>query len=78
MFIGYVSKRLEDICTSVEKARKVLPNDAHVKRLYAQIQYLHTTQTLADIPIHSSPLHLHPLRGDRKGLWAVSIKERWR
>jgi len=78
MLIGYVSKRVEAICTSVEKARKVLPNDEHIKRFLALLQNLHTHQTLADIPIHTSPLHLHPLRADRKGFWAATIKGKWR
>jgi len=78
MLIGYVSKRIEGICTSKVKARKVLPNDEHINRLFHRLTMLAAYSTLAEIPILSSPLQLHPLRADRKGSWAVSIKGKWR
>jgi len=78
MLLGYVSKRVEGICTSELKARKVLPNNQHILRFFQRLRELRAFSTLADIPIHSSPLHLHPLRGDRMGSWAVTIKGKWR
>jgi plasmid maintenance system killer protein len=78
MLIGYVNKKIEGICTSKGKARKVLPDDEHINHLFHRLSLLAAYSTLAEIPIHSSPLHLHPLKGDRKGSWAVFIKSKWR
>jgi proteic killer suppression protein len=44
---------------------------------YKRFDYLHTAQSLSDIPPLKS-FHLHRLRGDRKGQWAISLNGPWR
>ena len=33
-------------------------------------------KSLDDLKVHS--LHLHPLKGDRKGFYAVTVRANWR
>lgn len=46
------------------------------KRLRLQLAALDTAQTLKDMNIPG--FRLHPLKGDRKGLWAIEVSHNWR
>ena len=44
-----------------------------VRTILAQLD---EARTIEDMRITS--LHLHPLKGDRKGLWSVTVRANWR
>lgn len=49
---------------------------AHRKRLRLQLAALDTAVTIEDMDIPG--FRLHPLKGDRKGLWSISVSGNWR
>jgi len=49
---------------------------AHRKRLRLQLAALDTAAILEDMDIPG--FRLHPLKGERKGLWAISVSGNWR
>jgi proteic killer suppression protein len=48
----------------------------HRKRLRLQLAALDTAKTIADMNLPG--FRLHPLKGDRKGLWAIDVSRNWR
>ncbi len=48
----------------------------HVARLEERLQALHTAITLEDMNLPG--WKLHPLKGDRAGLWAINVIGSWR
>jgi toxin HigB-1 len=48
----------------------------HVKRLRAVLAALETALVPSDMALPGA--RLHPLRGDRRGQWSVSISGNWR
>lgn len=48
----------------------------HEKRLRSILAVLHRAKQLDDMKIPS--LRLHPLHGEQKGLWAVTVQANWR
>ena len=46
---------------------------APAERILTVLDAANTPQAL-DLPRH----HLHPLKGDRKGFWAVTVRANWR
>jgi len=48
----------------------------HQKRLRMQLAALDTAKTIDDMDIPG--FRLHPLKGDRKGQWAVTVNQNWR
>lgn len=77
MLIGYANNKLKKICTETKEARKLLPQRS-VPLLVQRLGELSAIGKLGDIPFNSTPFHLHPLRGTRKGLFAVRIGPRHR
>jgi len=49
---------------------------AHVEMVEFILSLLENALTLDDLDVHS--LHLHPLTGDRKGFWSVTVRANWR
>jgi proteic killer suppression protein len=49
---------------------------AHRKRLRLQLAALDTATILEDMDIPG--FRLHALKGDRKGLWAITVSGNWR
>lgn len=49
---------------------------AHKKRLRSQIAALETAGKIEDMDIPG--FRLHPLKGERKGLWSISVSGNWR
>ncbi len=49
---------------------------AHAKRLRMQLVALDTATTIDDIDIPG--FQLHPLKGDAKGRWSISVNGNWR
>ena len=48
----------------------------HKKRLRIQLAALDTAETIEDMDIPG--FKLHPLKGNRKGLWSISVSGNWR
>ncbi len=49
---------------------------AHAKKLRLQLAALDTATSIDDMDIPG--YQLHPLKGNRKGLWAISVSGNWR
>ena len=49
---------------------------SHKKRLRLQLVALDTATIIEDMDIPG--FKLHPLKGDRKGLWSISVSGNWR
>ena len=49
---------------------------AHAKRLRFQLAALDTAVSIQDMDIPG--FHLHPLKGQRKGTWSISVSGNWR
>jgi proteic killer suppression protein len=49
---------------------------AHAKRLRLILSNLDQAESPADMDLPG--LRLHPLRGDKKGAWSVSVSGNWR
>ncbi len=49
---------------------------AHKKRLRLQLIALDTAVKIEDMDVPG--FRLHPLKGDRKGLWAILVSGNWR
>ena len=49
---------------------------AHKTRIEERLQALHTAFSIEDMNIPG--WRLHPLKGDKKGLWAVNVSGNWR
>jgi toxin HigB-1 len=55
--------------------RKLLP-PAQVERISVLLAYLDAARTIEDLDIPS--LRLHPLKGELKGFWAITVRANWR
>jgi proteic killer suppression protein len=55
--------------------RKLLRPDL-VERIKTLLAYLDGAKVIEDLDIPS--LRLHPLKGDRKGFWAITVRANWR
>jgi len=49
---------------------------AHAKKIRLELAALETAATVDDMNIPG--FRLHPLKGDRKGRWAISVSGNWR
>ncbi len=49
---------------------------SHARRLRMQLLALDTAQTIEDMNIPG--FHLHPLKGQRHGRWAIAVNGNWR
>ncbi|MFZ5492376.1 MAG: type II toxin-antitoxin system RelE/ParE family toxin [Pseudomonadota bacterium] len=49
---------------------------AHAKKLRMQLVALDTATVIEDMNIPG--YRLHPLKGDRKGLWSITVNGNWR
>jgi proteic killer suppression protein len=48
----------------------------HAKKLRMQLTALHTSLTVDDMDLPG--WRLHPLTGNKEGLWAVDVNKNWR
>ena len=51
-------------------------NPQHVDKLRDILATLHAAPTIAHMDLPG--FRLHPLKGDMKGLWAVTVRANWR
>ena len=49
---------------------------AHQKKLRMRLAALDTAQTIEDMDVPG--FRLHPLKGNRKGRWAIDVSGNWR
>lgn len=49
---------------------------AHTNRLRMQLAALDTAQTIEDMDVPG--FRLHSLRGDRAGIWSITVSGNWR
>lgn len=49
---------------------------SHAARLRLILQRLNSAKEIQDINFHGA--RLHPLKGDMKGLWSVTVSGNWR
>jgi toxin HigB-1 len=49
---------------------------AHAKKLRMQLAALDTATVIEDMSIPG--YRLHPLKGDRQGLWSITVNGNWR
>ncbi len=73
MIQSFKHKGLEKFFTT-GKTAGINPN--HASRLEERLQALHTATSIEDMDLPG--WRLHPLKGDRVGLWAVNLSENWR
>ena len=59
----------------LDQDRRKVPPDL-VERIEMILGVLAVAEVLDDI--HLPTLRLHPLKGDRKGFWAVTVRANWR
>ena len=55
--------------------RKFIQADM-VERVSTLLAYIDAARAVDDLDIPSLPLH--PLKGERKGLWAITVRANWR
>ena len=48
----------------------------HANRLRMQLAALDTAQTIEDMDVPG--FRLHPLKGDRAGVWSITVSGNWR
>ncbi|MGA2794719.1 MAG: type II toxin-antitoxin system RelE/ParE family toxin [Roseiarcus sp.] len=51
-------------------------NAEHVRKIKQILAFLDAAQTVADLDV--STLRLHPLKGDLKGFWSLTVRANWR
>jgi proteic killer suppression protein len=51
-------------------------NPQHVDKIETILGLLDVAQTIEDMNVHS--VRLHPLTGDLKGFWSVTVRANWR
>ena len=49
---------------------------AHARKIRLELTALETATTIEDMAVPG--FHLHPLRGDRKGQWSITVSGNWR
>ncbi len=73
MIIGFAHKGLEKFFKTGSTAGIQAKHAAKLRVILAR---LNAAKTVGDVDF--SGAKLHPLKGDRKGLWAVSVNGNWR
>jgi proteic killer suppression protein len=51
-------------------------NPEHVRKIRQILGVMHAAQQIADLDI--ATFRLHPLTGDLKGFWSVTLRANWR
>ncbi len=51
-------------------------NPQHVKRIRDRLRFIDLAETIEDINV--AGYKLHPLQGEREGIWSVTVSGNWR
>lgn len=73
MIKSFIHKGLEKFFRTGSKAGIQAKHSERLRLILAQLNQAKTIQDM-DIPF----LKLHELKGDRKGIWAVTVQTNWR
>jgi len=73
MIINFKHKGLEQFFL---KGKSAKINSKHMTKLRLIIAKLHTSVNIRDMDFPGS--NLHPLKGDKKDCWSVSVNGNWR
>ena len=69
MEIRYFNKKVEDVCNSLDAAKKKYPLKT-AEKLIKAINFIESAACLNDI-VNFSPFHFHNLRGNRNGPYSI-------
>src|SRR5580704_12341699 len=73
VIVGFRHRGLERLFEN-DDARGIRPDLLDkVRTILAQLNEAHTIEDMS-----MTSFHLHPLKGDRKGLWSVTVRANWR
>ncbi len=73
MIKSFIHKGLEKFFLTGNKSGV---QSRHVKRIRLILAQLNQAKTIDDMDISS--FHLHELKGDRKGIWSITVQANWR
>ncbi|MFH0702249.1 MAG: type II toxin-antitoxin system RelE/ParE family toxin [bacterium] len=73
MIKNFKHKGLERLFLNGDASRV---NQEHIKRLRLILAIIHKAKIIEDINFVGA--NLHELKGDRKGIWSVTIRANWR
>ncbi|HDL8237773.1 TPA: type II toxin-antitoxin system RelE/ParE family toxin [Yersinia enterocolitica] len=51
-------------------------NPQHVKRIRDRLRFIDLAETIEDVNV--AGYKLHPLQGEREGIWSVTVSGNWR
>lgn len=81
MEVLYKNKKVEEVCTSLNKAKKFFGGDKEMAiKLHDKINALENADVIKDI-IATPPMRFHGLKGNMEGYFAINVKtskEPWR
>jgi proteic killer suppression protein len=71
-----VSSRHKGLKQLFERGNRRGVNPQHVEKIENILGVLDIAQKIEDVDVHS--FRLHPLTGDLKGFWSVTVRANWR
>lgn len=51
-------------------------NPQHIKRIRDRLRFIDLAETIEDVNV--AGYKLHPLQGEREGIWSVTVSGNWR
>ena len=73
MIVSFRHKGLKQL---FERGNRRGVNPQHVEKIENILAVLDIAQKIEDVDVHS--FRLHPLTGDLKGFWSVTVRANWR
>lgn len=73
MIVSWIHKGLKDFFGTGSMAGIQAP---HARRLAERLQVINQAKVIQDINL--PPYRLHQLKGDRSGIWSISVTGNWR
>ena len=73
MIVSWIHKGLKDFFETGSMAGIQAP---HARRLAERLQVINQAKVIQDINL--PPYRLHQLKGDRSGIWSISVTGNWR
>ena len=73
MIVSWIHKGLKDFFETGPMAGIQAP---HARRLAERLQVINQAKVIQDINL--PPYRLHQLKGDRSGIWSISVTGNWR
>jgi proteic killer suppression protein len=73
MIVSFRHKALKQL---FERGNRRGLNPQHVEKIENILAVLDIAQKIEDVDVHS--FRLHPLTGDLKGFWSVTVRANWR